>query len=227
MQGGGHKGLNYLNSQEPFIAHAEAGCELIEIDFNYTSDGQIVATHAFPDMPPYSSRKRPTLQQFEAYKIQGKYTGITFAWLVETLKQYPNVKIVTDIKEGNQVNILTDMAEYCAEHDFDLFSRFIVQVYSYRDYKTIKAEPTLAFKTFWFTNYRVYYTPTQIMRCFGDCADVETIVLAAAAWWPAHQQGFRFENKNIAVHTVQSAVKVKFLAERGVDYVYIDDLATL
>ena len=208
------------------MQHAKAGCDLIEIDFDYTSDHQIVATHEFPNMPPYSMGNRPTLEQFANYKINGKYTGITFGWLVETLKEYPDIKIVTDIKESEQLEMLTDMAEYCQTVGFDIFSRFIVQVYSYGDYRQVKDDPALDFQTFWFTNYRVYYTPLQIKSYFGSCDDVETIVMHTSVWWAFHQQGYRLDKK-IAVHTVQSEAKVNFLGARGADYVYIDDVSTL
>ncbi len=219
--GGGEAEGSYLNCRESFSAQVQAGHDLIELDFCYTADGQIVATHAFMNMPPYSMENRPTAAQFEAYKLCGKYSGITLPYLAEMLQKYPNVTIVTDVKEQTQLSLLTDLARFCDEKKIDAAERFIAQVYTEQEYLLLREEASLPFERFWFTNYRAQYAPLQIRRAFSAREDIEAIDLHTGDWWALHQRGWDL-GKPIAVHTVKTARQINFLACRGVNYVFFD-----
>ena len=87
----------------------------------------------------------------------------------------------------------------------------------------IKNDKVLAFEHFWYTNYKSIYSYQQINKYFGDKEDVETIVLHTDDWWVMYQTNYKF-NKNIAVHTVHSINTVNFLASKGVNFIYIDEM---
>ncbi len=154
----------YLNSQEGFMFYANNGYSIIEIDFLYTSDKEIVGSHLFEHLPGFNLENRPTMKEFESAKLDGRYTGITYDWLIEELKMFPDIKVVFDSKEDDSIAILEDMVETAHQKDFAIESRMIVQVYSIENYNEIKNNPALNFTTFWFTNYKAKYTNFQIQE---------------------------------------------------------------
>ena len=218
---GGISNIQYLNSKEGFLQYANDGCTIMEIDFLYTSDGEIVGSHLFEHLDGFSFNNRPTLEEFENTKLEGKFLGITFDWLIEQLENFPEIRIIFDSKENDTLSLLEDMVEKANEKDFDLLSRMIIQVYSIENYNEIKNNPALNFTNFWFTNYKSNYTNFQIQKYFGDKEDVETIVLSCLDWWFYHQTAFHFDKK-IAVHTVNGSSAVNFLADRGANYIFVD-----
>lgn len=219
--GGGIDDKIYLNSEEGFLTYAEQGCALMEIDFLYTSDGEIVASHYFEYFDGYDLKNRPTIEVFKNTKLDGKYTGMTFEWLVQQLKNYENIRIIFDSKENDTFKLLEDMVTIANENGLDLSSRMIIQVYSIENYNEIKNNPNFNFETFWFTNYKANYSNIQIEDYFNDKKDVETIVMSCQCWWVYHQTGYEFDKK-IAVHTVNGDFAINFLADRGVDLIYVD-----
>ena len=74
---GGLDGNSYLNSQEGFIYYVQNGYKYIELDFLYTSDGQIVCSHFFEHSDELNFYSRPTFEQFSSTLLEGKYHGIT------------------------------------------------------------------------------------------------------------------------------------------------------
>lgn len=219
--GGGIDGTAYLNSQEVFLQNAQNGQEYIEVDFLYTSDNEIVASHLFEHNTGYSINNRPTLDEFNSFKLDGQYTGMTYEWLLEQLELFPNVTIIFDTKESDSIAILQEMVQIANDNDFDIYHRFIIQVYSLENYLEVKSY--FNFERYWYTNYKTQYSPMQIKNIFADYDDVDTIVLWTFDWWVVNQIGIDL-GKNIAVHTVHTNLAVNFLATHGVDYIYVDEL---
>ncbi len=178
--GGGMDGTPYLNSQEGFLQNVQNGQKYIEVDFLYTSDDKIVASHLFEHNDGYSIKNRPTYDEFNSYKLEGKYTGMTFEWLLEQLEIFKDVKIVFDTKESDSLAILKDMLQIANDKDFDIYSRFIIQVYSLENYHDMKSN--FDFKRYWYTNYKTEYSPIEIKKKFADYDDIDTIVLWTSDW---------------------------------------------
>ncbi len=219
MRGGGNNGYNYLNSKEIFTDYANKGIEYIELDFLYTSDNYIVASHNFEHYDEFNFDNRPSLEEFEENLIFGRYSGITYDWLIEELRLYPDIKIVFDTKEKYPFKLLTDMVDIAKEKNFDIFSRFIVQVYSIENYYDVTNN--FDFDRIWFTNYKVLYSPLEIINYFGDKEDVDVIVLHYFLWWQLSLTNFDLK-KDIAVHTVNDPKFIKYLSYNNVDYIYVD-----
>lgn len=217
--GGGDNGYNYLNSKEIFTDYANKGIEYIELDFLYTSDNYIIASHNFEHYDEFNFDNRPSLEEFEENLIFGRYSGITYDWLIEELRLYPDIKIVFDTKEKYPFKLLTDMVDIAKEKNFDIFSRFIVQVYSIENYYDVTNN--FDFDRIWFTNYKVLYSPLEIINYFGDKEDVDVIVLHYFLWWQLSLTNFDLK-KDIAVHTVNDPKFIKYLSYNNVDYIYVD-----
>lgn len=219
IHAGGGDEYTYLNCKEPFMHFVSSGYEYVEVDFLYTKDNYIVASHEFEHLNGYNLHNRPTLAEFENYKLEEKFSGITFDWLLNELSNFPNVKIIFDTKENDLINIIDDMVKIAKEKNFDIFSRFIIQIYSVENYYSLKEK--YDFETYWFTNYKAHYPLYKIKEYFEDKDDVETIVLSFFNWLNFNQINFHM-NKKIAVHTIDNENIIHYLANHGVEYIYIN-----
>ena len=217
---GGLDGFEYLNCQEAFLKYFENGQTYIEIDFAFTRDNQVVCTHTFSEhMSEFSLENRPTLEEFENYLLEGKYHGMTYAWLLEQLKTNQDVCIIFDTKEEDSMDLLSQMVKIANEQNFDINSRFIIQVYSTENYEEL--QENFSFKKYWFSNYKSNYSFSFIKSYFENKQDVETIVIFQTKWQDLHESGIDL-GKKIAVHTVNNPSEIKFFANNGVDYIFVD-----
>ena len=107
--GGGIDNKAYLNSQEGFEKFANSDFNYIEIDFLYTKDKKIVASHLYEHLESYNFNNRPTYEEFKNTLLDSSYHSITFDWLIERLLYYPNIKIIFDTKEKDTIALLKDM----------------------------------------------------------------------------------------------------------------------
>lgn len=216
--GGSIENMKYLNCKEGFEKSIESGNTLIELDFLFTSDNEIICSHYLEYFPDFSIDNRPTLAQAKETLIAGKFSALTFRQVIETLKIHTDVKIVFDTKESVYTELLNKMLQISSELDFDLKNRMVIQVYSYKNYLEMNE---FNFKEYWFTNYKANYLPKKIVGYFDDCENVTTIVLNELFW--KLYRGVDFNpNKKIAVHTVNDKNYINFLKNRGVDYVFCD-----
>lgn len=218
---GGDNTLSYLNSKELFLENVKNGETYIEVDFLFTSDKHIVCSHYFEFFDSYSFQHRPSLEVFENQLLAGKYHGMTYDWLLEQLQIYPNVRIIFDTKEKNSIALLEEMTYLAQQKNIDISSRFIIQVYSEKNYYTIKANSSLYFQIFWYTNYKSMYNYARLKQFVESKNDIESVVFHYADWWAYWQSGYTI-NKKIAVHTIQYASSVRFLSKRGVNFIFAD-----
>lgn len=218
--GGALDGHAYLNSKQSIEHYIAKDINLIELDFAFTKDQKIICTHYFEYMDGKSFSNKPTYQEVLDMKLLGKYDVITFDWLIETLEQNPDVKIVFDTKENDSKTLLSQMIEEANLVDFDILNRFIVQVYSIENYNEISE---LNFAEYWFTNYKANYLPHQVKKYFEDKDNLSTYVMTPTVWHTFMTLGFS-TNKKLAIHTINIYEFEKFLTFRGVDYIYRDYL---
>lgn len=74
-----------------------------------------------------------TQEEFEEYKIQGKYTSLTFKDLAELMKEHPDMYLVTDTKETEKSQVIkqfTYIAEAGNQTDPEILQRIIPQIYN-------------------------------------------------------------------------------------------------
>ncbi len=147
---GGIDGIAITNSKESFLHNYEKGFRVFEVDLQYTVDAQLVAVHDFGN--PYKHREfyryDEILQsgiiryeQFVNNVIFGAYTPMTFEDVVNLMKEYEDIYIITDtkyIEESNIVKQFNDMVETTKEVDESILDRFIPQLYSYEMYDIVE-----------------------------------------------------------------------------------------
>ena len=146
--GGRVDGYTTTNSLEAVEAAAAAGERFIEIDFSLTADGESVCLHDWNEgyLPGFEKSDFPlTLAEFAEQKIYGELTPLTLSDLASWLKEHPEVYIITDVKEGDQIT-LQEIAGSWPE----LRGRFIPQIYGEAELETVRS---LGFENVIYTLY--------------------------------------------------------------------------
>ena len=110
------------NSMEGFRQCLDAGCEFVETDFSFTSDGELVCIHDW--YPSYSDDIEfegdvLSLDSFLNTRIFRQYTPVSLDMLAEILVNNRGLYIITDIKDDNTAGL-----KYIAEKYPDLRNRF-------------------------------------------------------------------------------------------------------
>ncbi len=134
---GGIDGNSYTNSKEAFLENYHAGHRVFEADLRLTKDGSLVAVH---DLPQNKRGEPMTLKEFQKYKVQGKYTSLTFRDIALFMKKYPDLYLVTDSKETDPALVsqqFLSIVETANEIDPEILTRIIPQIYNMEMYDTI------------------------------------------------------------------------------------------
>lgn len=121
------------NSLEALNHSYEQGFRVMELDFCWTTDGELVCVH---DWETYYSQYAPlSMAEFERVRSSTYgYTSMTLDTLAEWLEARPDAVIVTDIKEDNPAGAALIAARYPALKD-----RFVVQIYHMEEYEPVAA----------------------------------------------------------------------------------------
>ena len=137
--GGAIGGYAYSNALEALEASVAYGFTLIEIDFMPTADGEIVLTHVWqyaPNRIPGAGTHIMTHEEFMASRLFNRYTTMDLSMLITFLDQHPEVRIITDTKDGyDNYTALYAIAERYPNHRH----RFIAQAYRFEHVPRIRA----------------------------------------------------------------------------------------
>ncbi len=130
MHGGGEVGGRYQvsNSLEALQEASRSQNRIVELDFSWTTDNQLVCLHNWGGAYPPKS----TLNGFLQAKIYGALTPMGMESLSSWLRAHPEVQIVADFKERS-VEGLRLISTYYP----DLLGQFIPYLYHTSDYEAI------------------------------------------------------------------------------------------
>lgn len=156
--GGGLPGRIYNNSKEAIDANYMLGFRWFELDFIWRDDGVLTT-----DGGRAASVASPTASYYDA-KDEDKAKGLaldasssmTLATLTETLREYPDIYIVSDVKEDNLAALAT-----IAEAIPDAASRIICQIFSPQEYEPVRA---LGFQNVTWTLYKYSGNDDDVLR---------------------------------------------------------------
>ncbi len=146
---GGIDNITITNSLEAFLENYEKGFRVFEVDLQYTIDGKLVAVHDFGN--PYKNRLYykydeslqkgyVTYEEFKNNVVFGGYTPLDFADIINLMKEYEDIYIITDTKYTEESNIIrqfNDMIEIAKEIDERTLNRLIPQLYTYEMYDIV------------------------------------------------------------------------------------------
>ena len=214
--------MTHLNAQETFEYYYDMGYRYFEYDLRLSSDGRIIATHAWEhiDVPnPYSI----TYEEFKAIRLDNGFTPANEEWLMETIISYPDVRFIIDAKmdttEGDSA-VLARLEALESIYNIDISQNIIPEIFSKEMWDIVKEQTS--FDRYLFSHYKVYYTVDKMLEYFSD----DRIWGFALPMYTDKDIRFRMaemkKTKVILVFTPTSKEEVSDAAEMGADGVYLD-----
>ena len=220
--GGSANGMTHLNAQETFEYYYNLGYRYFEYDLKLSSDGRIIATHAWEHLNvqnPYDI----TYDEFKSLRLENGYTPANEEWLIETIRTHPDVNIVIDAKmdttEGDAA-VLARLEELEGIYNIDISPNIIPEVFSIEMWDIVKE--TTTFDRYFFSHYKVYYTVDTMLKYFSD-ERIWGFALSTLTDADIRSQLYRVkETKKIFVFTPTTTEGVLDAAAMGADGVYLD-----
>lgn len=232
---GGIKNKTYSNSLEAFKLSYKNGFRIIEADFSYTSDGEIVLWHDWKKDQINSKTKLgyiPTAAEFAGMKIYDKYTSVSYRDLLKLMQEYTDFYLITDTKYDDAATVkkqFQQMVSIAREMDCEyVLDRFIVQIYNQKMLSVVKQ--IYPFRNYIFTLYNLYSkapTTAQFKEAAAFCSkNGVDLITMPKNWWNTKYLNLMAQyNVDVAVHTVNSASEAKKFYNQGVTAIYTDFLS--
>jgi len=227
------EGVTVLNCLESFKEQYDRGVRVFEVDLRVTSDLQVVLRHDWRAgwQDGVSELSIPTLEEFTAKPLLGKYTPMTFRDLLLLMKEYPDICIVTDTKfvDEELVTIqfeamLRDAAELGMNN---IFERIVVQVYTELMFKVV--DNIGVFPNYIYTLYKTGFNQTEeaFEKVAAFCQEngIDGVTMWYY-WW--HDEFAPVAQENglaVYVHTVNDVEAAAELVVSGVSGIYTDEIA--
>lgn len=208
------------NAMEGLVSSYEAGCRVIEMDFNFTSDGSLACVHdwyrqyssAITDNVPLS------LEEFLSCKIYDLYTPVWLGSLADFLKEHEDVYIVTDIKDRN-IDGAAAIASYCP----DLKNRFLIQIYNESEYDAVRE---LGFEYIIYTLYQLDWNSKTDTKALADFAADHPLIAYTFSYELCLVEGYLDGMKKTGVplfiHTVNDPEEQNVYFAAGIRAIYTD-----
>ena len=209
------------NSPEGLMQCSAAGARFVELDFNFTSDGELVCLHDWyrqyaPEITDYEAL---TLEEFLGARIYRNYTPICLDDVAEWLINNPDSYIVTDIKDDNPRGLSKIAEDYP-----DLRNRFIVQIYAEEEYDVARS---LGFDYIIYTLYRLDWAGKTDWRHLGEFEAEHPLVgftfdytLIGSA--QGYLSGMLSLDVPLFIHTVNEQGEQEKYFAMGIDGIYTD-----
>ena len=220
--GGGIPGVGRISNSLEALAHShEKGYQLIEVDFHWVSDNQLVLIHdwewAYEKWFGHHNKIIPTLKEFLSLDMKSGLTQMQFNDLLVWMQENGGVSIVTDVKKDN-IKALRLIFESAGE----LSKRFIPQAYSRAEYDEIKA---LGFDHVILTLYRTKAWNFQLNWFAEKHPDIFAMTMRPER---AKQGDLGAELKRrgifVYAHTINDSKEFTKLQKYGISGIYTDYL---
>ncbi len=220
--GGAINGEHYTNVLEAIDENYNSGKRFFEIDFAKTSDDKYVCLHGWGgfinrmfDNMPNNGKEPISYDEFMSLKEKRGYTQMDIDILLNWLKDKPNVRIITDIKDKN-IDFLTVLSEKSA----NLKEQFIPQIYNFDEYDKAKE---LGFSNIILTTYKIDKSFQEILDFSKEHPFYGVTVHSSIA----DSEGVKLLTDNgidVFVFTVNEIDKAKELLNNGIKAIYTDNL---
>jgi glycerophosphoryl diester phosphodiesterase len=205
------------NSIEALGTNYALGFRLFEMDFNWTSDGEVVAVHDWNALSGVQKYRGPSLQEFVSAG-GGKFSPTTLQMVYAWLQSHPDAFIVTDTKtRGMEVLARVRMARP------NLVPQFIPQIYLMEDYELVRSQ---GFRHIILTLYRgLEDTPDETLLAFSRTHPLFALTMPVAKCQRSDLAvKLRAQGVTTYAHTVNDLKLLRELGKRGIIGVYTDSL---
>ncbi len=222
-EGGTARTYDGSNSREGLEQCIAAGCEIVELDFSFTSDGELACIHNWHN--EYSSDiVNETPMSLDAFLETQIYANFTPMWLgdvAEYLGANPGLYIVLDIKDA-----LLPALEKIAGAYPDLKNRFVVQIYDASEYDAVRA---LGFEYVVYTLYRLGWAEKTDWKALGEFAEDHPLIGYTFSYELCESavgflDGMLSIDVPLYIHTVDGDEAQQYYFDLGITGIYTDDV---
>lgn len=223
--------IDYTNSKEAMEYGYENGIRIMEVDFLFTSDGDLVLNHFWENGEWESS------SEFLNKKIKDKYTAMNLDLLLEYMSYYDDMYIIIDTKENeynnskNIIDVYREIINKVRIYDENLLDRFIPQIYDFNIYKEINKLYEFKNKIFSIYKFSINNNPNLIKFITYYCLlyDIDSIVIPYEyiQYNILNEEVISFinsKNINVFVNTINDKIIYEELINIGITGVYTDYL---
>lgn len=223
--GGGIPEIGRISNSKDALSHSfSKGYKLIEVDFHWTKDNQLVLIHdwewAYEKWFNLDSNSIPTLKEFLDLEMKQGLTQVTFNDLLLWMQEHEDVSIVTDVKKDNlkALNLIYEAAG-------GLSNRIIPQAYSRAEYHDIRE---IGFSKVILTLYRTKAWNFLLIRFADRHPDVFAITMRPERAKRGNL-GIKLKRRGVFVyaHTINDSDEYIELQKVGVAGIYTDYLIGL
>jgi len=221
--GGELDGKKLLNCQEAFYIYYEKGYRYFEYDLKLSSDGRLMGTHSWEHLS--GGYDGMAYADFLALRLDGGYTPVNEEWLVEMLRQYPDVTVIVDAKMEDTLrdaNVIKRLHELQSIRNIDLSERIISEIFSIEMWEAIRDE--VSFSRFLFSRYKEYYDVGTVAESFpaGRFIGVALPYDYLDDYYKRNIAFFQEQGYRIFMFGIHSAEDVAGASALGADAVYVD-----
>ncbi len=212
--------LTYTNSLEALNGSYQKGCRVFELDFEWTSDKELVLLHDWNATATrifgadFGGRWHNRDDFLAAGRLDG-LTSLDLESLVCWLDQHPGALVVTDVK-GDNLSALVKMKQSLARSEY----RLIPQIYAFDEYEPVEE---LGFERIVLTLYRSHATDADVLA-FVRVNRVSAVAMPVKRAYHGLPEALGNLGVPALVHTVNSHQHAKRLMRLGVYGIYTDDL---
>ncbi len=236
--GGGLPQGVYSNAREALDRSVENGFTLIELDFNWTTNGELVLIHDWGEryyqyfsllslLPPKLGDLWPqqakSAEKFSSLTMNHGLTQMTLDNLIDWLDKNPNIKIITDVKNDNikdekndNIKALAMIKAKAGQHQ----GRFIVQIYAPAEYEQIS---NLGYQDIIFTAYRSPLNDGELVE-FARQHHLFALTVPAGRASQALAASLATKGTPLYAHTLNTNAQAEALKNIGVTGLYTDYL---
>ncbi len=214
--GGAIYGYKYTNSLEAMEEAYKNGFRLLEIDFDWTSDNEVVAIHDWTAMPRRLFMIEPRVLTLKEFKNPDTFQGLTLMdirGIVSWLRIREDAYIITDVKNRN-----IEFLELLARNYADIKGQIIPQIYSFEEYTEVKA---MGYNNIILTLYQNYYTDDELVKFVGK-NKVFAVTMPLERGYTDLPMKLKERNIPTYVHTVNDLHIFEALHKNGVTGIYTD-----
>ena len=220
--------IDYTNSKESLKFGYDKGIRVMEVDFLFTSDDELVLNHYWMGNTWESS------EHFLESKVNNVYTPMSLSDLLEYMDEYEDLYIIIDTKENEYDNnksiydVYKKIVNETLEYDSKLLDRFIVQIYGFNDLKIIN--DIHDFENKMFSMYKLgdrFNIASVVYYCLYNDIDSLVIPYTHIMYNLLDEKDINFirsKGINVYVNTINDKTLYKELVKMGVTGVYTDFL---
>lgn len=216
------KSVASSNSAEAVIHAYGAGERVLEIDFNFTSDGGLACIHDWSSR--FSGQITEgvplSMEEWKTVRLFDELTPLCLDSLAGFMRQHPDLYVVTDVKENNPL-----AADVIARTCPDLLDRFVIQIYEDGEYEPIAA---LGFSHIIYTLYNLSSAKKADTQHWMEYASEHALAgyTFPVEWMEreGYVQEMRKAGIPLFVHTVNGQAAIQDCYDRGIGAVYTDEV---